>query len=632
MLEFGTNQEDLRDLQRHLTVLKIVLLLAVTGLAIRIWDLQIREGSYYRDLAVNNRTRSVLLEPARGLIYDRNGFLLANNTPRFNLYVTLEDVRDREALIRGLVRLVGLDESQVRKRIADRGSRLLPRKIKGSLTLREAALVEAHRLDLPGVSIQAESQRNYPHGASAAHVLGYVGEISAEQLDRASDDDLHQGSIVGQYGVEKSYDAFLRGHTGERTVEVDALGHEKRMVATQRPEPGDDVYLTIDLRLQQLAEELLGQETGAIVALDPNSGEVLALASRPSFDSNMLSRDLSTRQWDEVIRNEGRPLTNRATQGQYPPGSTFKLVMAAAALETKAVTPDTRIRCTGGYQFGKRLFKDWKPGGHGPMDIRQALVHSCDVFFYTVGQRIGIDMIASFASQFGLGRETGIELPSERAGIVPSTAWKAKVRHEPWWPGETVSASIGQGYVSVTPLQMAHLTATVGNGGAIFRPRLIRGMTERATGIYHELQSVEFGRLSIKSETVNLIQQAMAGVVTHGTATRAKSSLVTIAGKTGTAQMVGLRVGPEENVPKKLRDHAWFVSYAPVDAANIAVVVLVEHMGHGGTAAAPLARQLIEAYVKFTQEDLQQPQPEPTVQASLTIAAQEGILSDRPIR
>jgi len=632
MLEFGTNQEDLRDLQRHLMVLKIVLLLAVTGLAIRIWDLQIREGPYYQDLAVNNRTRSVLLEPARGLIYDRNGFLLANNTPSFNLYVTLEDVRDREALIRGLVRLVGLDESQVRKRISDRGSRLLPRKIKGSLTLREAALVEAHRLDLPGVSIQAESQRNYPHGASAAHVLGYVGEISAEQLDRASDDDLHQGSIVGQYGVEKSYDAFLRGHTGERTIEVDALGHEKRMVATQRPEPGDDVYLTIDLRLQQLAEELLGQETGAIVALDPNSGEVLALASRPSFDSNMLSRDLSTRQWDEVIRNEGRPLTNRATQGQYPPGSTFKLVMAAAALETKAVTPDTRIRCTGGYQFGKRLFKDWKPGGHGSMDIRQALVHSCDVFFYTVGQRIGIDMIASFASQFGLGRETGIELPSERAGIVPSTAWKAKVRHEPWWPGETVSASIGQGYVSVTPLQMANLTATVGNGGAIFRPRLIRGVTERATGIYHELQSVEVGRLSIKSETLSLIQQAMAGVVTHGTATRAKSSLVTIAGKTGTAQTVGLRMGPEENVPKKLRDHAWFVSYAPVDAANIAVVVLVEHMGHGGTAAAPLARQLIEAYVKFTQEDLQQPQPEPMVQASLTIAAQEGILSDRPIR
>lgn len=623
MLDFG-NQEDLRNLQRHLTVLKLVLLLAVAVLAIRVWDLQIHEGAYYHDLAVNNRTRSVILEPARGLIYDRNGFLLANNTPSFNLYITLEDVRDREAVINGLVRLIGLDEARLRKQMSERGSRLIPRKIKGGLTLREAALVESHRLDFPGVSVQAESQRNYPHGQTAAHVVGYVGEISGDQLDRATDDDLHQGSIVGQYGVEKSYDSYLRGHTGAKTIEVDALGHEKQMVAAQRPEAGDDVYLTLDIRLQQLAEELLGQEFGAIVALDPTSGEVLALASKPGFDPNILSRDLSTRQWDEILRNEGRPLTNRATQGQYPPGSTFKLVMAAAALETRAVTPETRIRCTGGYQFGKRLFKDWKPGGHGPMAIEQAIVHSCDVFFYTVGQRMGIDMIASFATQFGLGRETGIELPSERAGIVPSTAWKARVRHEPWWPGETVSASIGQGYVSVTPLQMAHLTATLGNGGSVFRPRLIRGITERSTGVYHELPLVEEGRLSIKPETLLLIQRAMAGVVTHGTATRAKSTLVSIAGKTGTAQTVALRVGPEESIPKKLRDHAWFVSYAPVEAANIAVAVLVEHMGHGGTAAAPLARQLIEAYVRFVQEDLQQSQSAALIEYGPVVAMLEG--------
>jgi len=349
---------------------------------------------------------------------------------------------------------------------------------------------------------------------------------------------------------------------------------------------------------------------------------VLALASRPTFDPNILSRDLSAKQWDEIIRNEGRPLTNRATQGQYPPGSTFKVVMAAAALETKAITPETRIRCTGGYQFGRRLFKDWKTGGHGPMDIRQAIVHSCDVFFYTVGQRMGIDTIASFATQFGLGRETGIELPSERSGIVPSTAWKAKVRHEPWWPGETVSASIGQGYVSVTPMQMAYLTATVGNGGDIYRPRLVRGITERSTGTYRELPTIEVGRMTVRPETMLLIQQAMAGVVTHGTATRAKSPLVAIAGKTGTAQTVALRTGPEESIPKKLRDHAWFISYAPVDSASIAVAVLVEHMGHGGTAAAPLARQLIEAYVRFSQEDLEQAQQASLVQTEMNLQSQ----------
>jgi penicillin-binding protein 2 len=607
MSEFGAQHEDeLRDLQRHLTILTIVLVLAMGVLTVRLWNLQVREGAYYQDLAVNNRTRSVLVEPARGQIYDRNGVLLASNAPSFNLYVTLEDVKNREALIQGLVGLLGLDETRLRKKLAERGSKLIPRKLKGGLTLREAALVESHRLDFPGVMIQPESQRSYRLGSSAAHVIGYVGEISADQLDKTDDETLHQGSIVGQYGIEKTYDASLRGSSGQKTIEVDATGHEKRMVATQRAEPGDDIYLTIDIRLQQLAENLLGEETGAIVAVDPTTGEILALASHPAFDPNMLSRELAPRQWDEMIKNEGRPLTNRATQGQYPPGSTFKIVMAAAALETRTVTQDTKIRCTGGYQFGKRLFKDWKAGGHGQMDIKQAIIHSCDVFFYTVGQRMGIDTIASYASQFGLGRETGLELPSERVGIVPSTAWKERVRHEPWWPGETISASIGQGYVTVTPLQMALLTGIVANDGVAVRPRLVRGISERKTGIYHELPSVEMGKVKVKPESLLLIQEAMRGVVTYGTATRAKSSLVTIAGKTGTAQTVSLRPGPEKDIPKKLRDHAWFVSYAPVESPSIAIAILVEHMGHGGTAAAPLAKEMIETYVKLINQDTAQ--------------------------
>jgi penicillin-binding protein 2 len=632
MVDLGSNQEDLRDLQRHLTILKMVLLVAMAVLAIRVWSLQIREGSYYRDQAMNNRTRTVLLEPARGLIFDRNGFLLANNAPSFNLYVSIEDVMDKEALIHSLGELIGLDEGRLRNKLSDRSAHLTPKKVKGGLSLREAALIESHRLDYPGVSIQPESQRNYPLGSTAAHILGYVGEVSAEQLEQATDEDLHQGSIIGQYGVEKTYDASLRGRTGEKTIEVDALGHEKRVVATQRPEPGNDIYLTIDVRLQQLAEALLGEESGAIVALDPTSGEVLALASRPAFDPNVLSRDLSSKQWEEIVRDESRPLTNRATQGQYPPGSTFKIVMAAAALETKTVTPESRIRCTGGYQFGKRLFRDWKAGGHGAMDIRQALVHSCDVFFYTVGQRVGIDAIAAFATQFGLGRETGVELPSERTGIVPSTAWKERVRHEPWWPGETVSVSIGQGYVTVTPMQMAHATAAIASGGEIYKPRLVRGIIERSTGVYHESPSIPTARLSLKPETLLLIQEAMAGVVKQGTATRARSTLISIAGKTGTAQTAGLRPGPEALIPKKLRDHAWFVAYAPTESPGIAVAVLVEHMGHGGTAAAPLAKQLIEAYVKFTQEDLQEPQPDAVVQAGPVLAALDEDVSDRAVR
>src|SRR5438093_1345991 len=446
MLDLSPQQDELRELQGRLTILKVGLLLVVALLAIRLWHLQVREGQYYRDLSENNRTRSVILEPARGLIYDRNGVLLANNVPSFNLYVTLEDVTDREALIKRLVGLIGLDEASLRKRLSERGAKLLARKLKGGLTLREAALIESHRLDLPGVMVQAESQRNYPARLTASHLLGYVGEVSADQLEKPEFGGLHQGSVVGQYGVEHTYDRFLRGRAGQKVIEADALGHEKRTVEVQRPEAGDDLYLTIDLRLQKLAEDLLGGEAGAIVAVDPATGEV---------------------------------------------------------------------------------------------------------FFYTIGQRMGIEAIATYATQFGLGRETGIELPSERVGIVPSPAWKEKARSEPWLPGETISASIGQGYVTVTPLQMTSLIATVGNNGVSFRPRLIRAVMERTTGRLQELPAVARGQLAIRPETLALMQHALAGVVTEGTARRAKSSLVTIAGKTGTAQAVAARPGPEEDLPKK---------------------------------------------------------------------------------
>jgi len=599
MATAGSYDSDLGELQRRLVVLRVGLLLVVALLALRLWHLQIREGPYYRDLSENNRTRSVILEPARGLIYDRNGVLLANNVPSFSLYVSLEDVKDRDALIDQLTELIGLDPALVRKKLAVRGVKQLPRKIKDRLTLREATLIESHRLDLPGVMIQVESQRNYPGGAIAAHVLGYVGEVSAEQLEKPEFAELHQGSIVGQYGVEKSFDRVVRGQAGQKSVEVDALGHEKRTVVVDQPQAGNDLYLTIDSRLQKVAEDLLGQESGAIVALDPTTGDILAMASRPAFDPNVLSRELTGKQWVEIVQDEGRPLNNRASQGQYPPGSTFKVMMAAAALESGTVTPSTTVHCNGGYQFGRRLYHDWKASGHGAVDLRKALVHSCDVYFYTIGQRMGIDTMAEFGRAFGLGQETGVELPSERVGIMPSTAWKQKAKNEPWLPGETISASIGQGYVTVTPLQMASLIGTVANDGVTYRPRLVRSILDRETAQLQAMEPVEKARLKIKPDHLKLIQQALAGVVTEGTATRAKSPLVTIAGKTGTAQTAALRTGPEKDIPKKFRDHAWFVAFAPVEQPKIAVAVLAEHMGHGGSAAAPLAKEVIEQYVKL---------------------------------
>lgn len=587
------------DFYRRLLILRVGLFLVVALLGLRLWHLQIREGPYYRDLSENNRTRQVLLEPARGLIYDRHGVLLANNVPSFSLYVTLEDVKDREVLVEQLADLLGLDQALIRKKLGGKGGKLLPRKIKDRMTLRDAMLVESHRLDLPGVMVEVESQRNYPGGVTAAHLLGYVGEISPDQLEKPEFSGLHQGSIVGQYGVEKSFDRHVRGQAGQKNVEVDALGHEKRAAVIEKPQAGNDLYLTIDVRLQKVAEELLGQEYGAIVALDPTNGDILAMASRPGFDPNVLSRELTPKQWVEIVQDEGRPLNNRASQGQYPPGSTFKVPMAVAALETKTMAPSSTVFCNGGYQFGKRIYHDWKASGHGAVDLHTALVHSCDVYFYTVGQRMGIDVMAEFGKEFGLGQGTGVELPSERAGIMPSTAWKQKTKNEPWLPGETVSAAIGQGYVTVTPLQMASLIGTVANDGVNYRPRLVQAVMDRVTGNLQELPAVPRGKIKAKPETFRIIKEALADVVTKGTATRAKSSLVTIGGKTGTAQVAALRTGPQENIPKKFRDHAWFVAFAPVESPKIAVAVLGEHMGHGGSAAAPLAKEVIETYMKL---------------------------------
>ncbi|MBX3318384.1 MAG: penicillin-binding protein 2 [Nitrospira sp.] len=600
MLSTSYPETEFGDLHRRLFALRVGLLLVVGLLGLRLWHLQILEGPYYRDLSENNRTRQVLLEPARGLIYDRNGILLANNVSSFSVYVMLEDVKDREILIQQLSELLGLDPALVRKKMAIKGSKLLPRKIKDRMTLRDATLVESRRLDMPGVMIQVESQRNYPGGLIASHLLGYVGEISADQLEKPEFDDLHQGSIVGQYGIEKSYDRHMRGTAGQKNVEVDALGHEKKSSVVEKPQAGNDLYLTIDARLQKLAEDLLSEEQGAIVALDPNNGDILAMASRPAFDPNVLSRELTSKQWVEIVQDEGRPLNNRASQGQYPPGSTFKIPMAVAALETKTMSPSSTVHCTGGYQFGRRLYRDWKAGGHGYVDLHEALVHSCDVYFYSIGQRMGIDVMAEFGKDFGLGRPTGVELPSERSGIMPTPAWKQKVKRESWLPGETISAAIGQGFVTVTPLQMASMMATVANDGVNYRPRLVRAVMDRATGNLQELPAVPRGKINAKPETFRIIKSALADVVTKGTATRAKSSIVTIGGKTGTAQVAALRTGPEESIPKKFRDHAWFVAFAPVESPKIAVAVLAEHMGHGGAAAAPLAKELIEAYMNIT--------------------------------
>jgi penicillin-binding protein 2 len=606
-----TQHEDFRHLQSRLTFLRLALLIGVFLLFSRVGYLQVIKGGYYRELSEQNRVRTLPIRSARGLIFDRRGELLANNVPSFNLYATVEDAKDLNGLAVSLEHLIGLPQAETKKRFARHSRTYLPILLKSGLTLREAAVVEAHRLDLSGLRIQAESQRNYLHGFLASHILGYVGEISQEQQDETAFTDLTMGSIVGKSGVEKSFDQVIRGRPGQKTIEVDARGAERKTLAVVEQTSGDDLYLSIDLPMQRLAESLLDPESGAVVAIDPANGDVLVLASRPGYDPNILSHGLSGAVWEQIASDARHPLTNRAIQGVYPPGSTFKIMMASAALESSQWNSTTKIHCNGSYPFGNHVFRDWKKGGHGSVDMYQGIVNSCDVYFYMLGNRLGIDAIAAAARQYGLGQLTGIDLQGERSGIIPSTEWKQRVRKEPWYPGETISASIGQGYVSVTPLQMAAAMAAVANGGVLYKPRLVRSIRERATGQSRDILPAEKGVISMDSDSFAFLHQALRGVVHEGTGKRAESKLVEVSGKTGTAQSVGARLQKSEgdDVPKQFRDHAWFVAYAPADHPTIAVAVIVENMGHGGTFGAPIAKALIEEYFKDTEPHDRKPHP-----------------------
>lgn len=596
MFDTSRQANELADIQSRLIFVKVGLLLILVLLGLRLWQLQIRDGVYYQELARDNRTRSIVLEPARGLLFDRNGELLANNVPSFQLYLSLEDVQDRDAVLSKLPEYLDVNVQDISDKLGTKRRGRV--KIKSGLTLREAALIESHRIELPGVVIQPEYQRNYPLGSYASHVIGYVGEISESQLKDAEFDDLQAGRIIGQYGLERTLDANLLGETGRKVIEVDAFGYPKRSLSIQPPLAGDDLYLTLDIRLQRLAEDLLGDESGAIVALDPWNGDVLVLASQPGFNPNDLSGGISPQAWRQLLQDARNPLTNRAIQGQYPPGSTFKIVMAAALLGTQTMGATDSITCHGTFPFGKRVFRDWKRGGHGSVDLNKALAESCDVYFYKAGNQLGIDPIASYARQFGLGAKTGIALSSERSGLVPSTEWKKKNRGEPWYPGETISIAIGQGFLSVTPIQMAKMVSIVATNGRVVQPRLLKAARLRRTGNLKEEQPPSTQQLPISSEIFFQIKKGLAAVVTRGTAQRAQSAIVSIAGKTGTAQVVALKDDDDKSeVAKKHRDHAWFVAFAPIEEPKIAVAVIVEHMGHGGSAAAPLAKTLIEAFM-----------------------------------
>lgn len=591
---------DRRGLAVRLRLLGYGVTVAFAALAASFWYLQVAEHARYRELAENNHLRTLPLRAPRGVLFDRDGRVLVENRYSFNISLVREHTKNLDQSIRLLASVLGLEERSVRA-LVDRHRNepsFRPIVVVQDATLAQVAAVAARRLELPDVVIEEVPARHYPTDELAAHLVGYVGEVTRQQLEQPPFRGLKSGAIVGQSGVEQAYNALLMGRDGERRVIVNSVGREIDTVGEVEPVEGRRLQLTIDYDLQRAAEtafRALGFN-GAAVALDPRSGDVLALVSLPAYDPNVFAVGIDRATWNALNADRLRPLQNRALQGRYSPGSVFKIVMAVAALEEGLITPDFKVTCRGAATFYGRPFLCHKKGGHGTLDLYQAIERSCNVYFYTLGSLLRIDTIHKWATALGLGGRTGIDLPHELEGLIPSTAWKLARTGERWYPGETISVAIGQGPVWVTPLSLAVMIATVANGGLRPTP--------------HVLRAIDVGRgweivppppphvVPLKPETVDAVRRGLWLVVNGaGTGGRARIAGRDVAGKTGTAQVISLQGVRQAagRTDRDLRDHGWFVFFAPAGSPEIAGVVLAEHAEHG-YAAAPIARHVLETY------------------------------------
>lgn len=567
----------------QLVILAVLLLFGLLGA--RLWQLQIIMGETYSLLSSGNRLRTEKIPSPRGIIYDRNGRPLVKNSAYF--FVALHPEAAKSADLRDIAEFLGMAPRSVADIVSAVKDPIEPIRIKGGLKPDEVAFIEARISDYPGLVIEAEETRHYLYGPVGAHLIGYLGKLNPQQASRKDYKGVPRKAFTGQWGVERMYDAHLRGEPGRRVIEVDALGRRLRILSETPPTNGEDLHLSIDMDMQLAAEEAFDKKVGSLVAISPGTGEVLAMVSRPSFDPNLFSRGISYDHWVRLRENKGFPMLNRALQSHYPPGSTYKLITAMAALDEEDARPDDKHLCTGAVNKGRWSFRCWRRGGHGVMDMQQAIIQSCDVYFYLTGERTGIDNIAKYARKFGLGSETGLGLIKEKSGLVPDKAWKESARGEPWYLGETFNAAIGQGFVLTTPIQLAQMTATLANGGYRYALRLTRA----------DEQPEYTKDLHLDFEHVDFIKNALRGVVINvkGTGRAANSRHVRVAGKTGTAQVISQKTVRESEIPDHLKDHAWFVAFAPVNEPQVAVAVFVENGGHGGAAAAPIARKAIEA-------------------------------------
>ena len=600
------DEEAVNMLKRRAMVAVGIVILFLLIIISRFWYLQINLGEHYRDLAENNRVRIRSVPPPRGHIFDKYGREIVTNRPSFNVSLIREDSFDIQDVLKRLSVVLDEDIEELWERIRKGAGtpRHFPITLKEDVDWETLAYLENNKYKFSGIRIEVQPVRIYHYGDLGANIIGYTGSISPKELEADKEGVYEGGDLIGKRGLERIREADLRGEKGSSSTEVNARGFEQQQLKHQDPLPGRDIHLTIDVELQQAAEQYLAisDKAGAVVALEVDTGRVLAAVSSPTIHLEDFIGGISLKNWNALLENKRNPLLNKAVQGVYPPGSTYKIVTALAGLSEGVITENTTFYCPGHYYFGRRLYRCWKHSGHGTVDIRRALTESCDVFFYQVGQRLGVDRLAAYAKKLGLGIRSGIELEHEKAGIVPTKDWKRKRFKEKWHEGETLSVAIGQGFNNMTPLQICLMTAAIANGGRIYQPQIVEMVKTTDGEIIERLTPKLLSELSSRDKSyLHIVKDGLFGVVQgkRGTARNVRIEGLTVAGKTGTAQVVRLaqyKGLKEQDIPYKYRDHAWFTCYAPADNPKIAVTVLVEHGLHGGSGAGPIARVMLKKY------------------------------------
>jgi penicillin-binding protein 2 len=607
-------------IEPRLGVIAVAIITAFAIFILRLFQLQIVDGADLRSRSERNFVRNLQLEAPRGDVLDRKGRTLATARPAYRVQVIPNELHARDATFQALGKILSRSPEVLNQQIGRPSGpgRFRPVVLGGDLSYEHFTQIESHRFALPGVVTDIGPLRLYAEGELAAHLLGTIGEIAATQLGKSAFNGYRAGEIVGQFGIEQNLELHLRGRAGGRNVVVDVAGREIELLEEIPPIPGGRAVLTLDLDLQQVAEESfrsddpeLPDKMGAVVAMDPRTGEILVMASRPTYDPNSFSGGIDSQTWERLTADDWHPLRNRAISGQYSPGSTYKPIVALAGLAEGVITPEDKVYCPGHYRLGRRVYRCWKRGGHGAVGLSAALRGSCDVYFYELGVKLGIDRIAKYATAFGLGRRTGIGLAGEQSGLVPTKEWKEGAKGEVWIKGETVSAAIGQGYNLVTPLQLAFAYAAIANGGFLVTPQLVKRIETWDGELIEEIEPEPNVQIPVSKVDLDAVKVGLVEVVQgeRGTGARAKVEGIEVAGKTGTTQVVSLALTEDlepEDVPVRYRDHALFAAFAPAEDPEIVIAVLVEHAGGGGgSIAAPIAQKVLARYFELRDAKLE---------------------------